>query len=66
MIPEKKQPLLKYISKYIALTKEEEGILLSKTTYRKYLKNQYIVHKEEHNTSNFSPRLSRLPCYECN
>ncbi len=43
MIPEKKQPLLKYISKYIALTKEEEGILLSKTTYRKYLKNQYIV-----------------------
>ena len=36
-------PLLKYISKYITLTKEEAEILLSKIINRKYLKGQYIV-----------------------
>lgn len=35
--------LLNYIAKYIELSEEEEIMLLSKTTYRKYLKNQYLV-----------------------
>lgn len=43
MIQEKAQPILAYISKYVTLNKEEEFILLSKITYRKYLKNQYVV-----------------------
>ncbi|RXP45857.1 Crp/Fnr family transcriptional regulator [Lutibacter sp. HS1-25] len=37
------QPLLNYIRKYVSLTEEEEIFLLSKITYRKYLKGQYIV-----------------------
>jgi len=37
------KPLLDYISKYINLTIEEETILFSKITHRKYLKNQYIT-----------------------
>ncbi len=37
------QPLLDYISNYISLTKEEETFLVSKVSYRKYLKGQYIV-----------------------
>ncbi len=36
-------PLLNYISKYISLTEEEESILVSKVSYRKYLKGQYIL-----------------------
>ncbi len=36
-------PLLKYVNKYITLTKEEEACLLSKITSRKYLKGQYVV-----------------------
>ena len=39
----KEQPLLDYIKNYISLTKEEEAILLSKITYRKCLKGQYLV-----------------------
>jgi len=37
------EPLLKYMSKYITLTQEEEDILVSKVLYKKYLKGQYIV-----------------------
>jgi len=37
------QPLLDYIERYIDLTDSEKTILLSKVTYRKYLKGQYIV-----------------------
>ncbi len=37
------EPLLKYMSNFITLTKEEEDILLSGLLYRKYLKGQYIV-----------------------
>jgi len=43
MINKKAQPLLNYIDRYVSLTKEEETILLSKVSYRKYLKGQYIV-----------------------
>lgn len=43
MKKEKVQPLLNYIQNYISLTNEEEEILLSKITYRKYLKGQFIV-----------------------
>tara|TARA_R110001592_G_scaffold48164_6_gene151911 strand:+ start:2496 stop:3080 length:585 start_codon:yes stop_codon:yes gene_type:complete len=37
------EPLLKYMSNFITLSKEEEDILSSKLLYRKYLKGQYIV-----------------------
>lgn len=37
------QPLLNYISNYVSLTPEEEAFLISKVSYRKYLKGQYIV-----------------------
>ncbi|WP_111706792.1 Crp/Fnr family transcriptional regulator [Lutibacter citreus] len=37
------KPLLDYIKRYVNLTKEEESLLISKVSYRKYLKNQYIV-----------------------
>jgi len=37
------QSILEYIKKHIDLTAEEEAILLSKITDRRYLKNQYIV-----------------------
>jgi CRP-like cAMP-binding protein len=43
MLQVKAAPLLKYISKFISLTNEEEVFLLSKLNYRKYLKGQYIV-----------------------
>ena len=43
MINEKAQPLLNYIRSYVDLTKEEELIVISKVTYRKYLKGQYVV-----------------------
>ena len=36
-------PLLAYINKYIALTKDEEAYLDSKMVYRKYQKGQYLV-----------------------
>lgn len=36
-------PLLKYISKYVSLTEDEIGLLLSKIGTRKYLKGQYII-----------------------
>ncbi|MFD0761918.1 Crp/Fnr family transcriptional regulator [Lutibacter aestuarii] len=39
----KEQPLLNYIKNYISLTEEEEEILLSKISYKKYLKGQYLV-----------------------
>lgn len=42
-----KNPLLKYINKHISLTEEEELLLLSKVTHRKYLKGQYIVQQED-------------------
>jgi len=37
------QPLINYINKYISLTEEEELFLISKISFRKYLKGQYIV-----------------------
>ena len=42
MNPDKIQPLLHYIKKYVSLTAEEEAFLISKISYRKYLKGQYI------------------------
>lgn len=43
MNPDKIQPLLDYIKKYVNLTSDEEQFLISKISYRKYLKGQYIV-----------------------
>lgn len=40
---QKAQPLLAYISKYVLLTQEEEAVLLAHLSYRKYLKNQFVV-----------------------
>lgn len=40
---EKSNFFIDYINKYVALTKEEEGRLLSKISYRKYLKGQFVV-----------------------
>jgi CRP-like cAMP-binding protein len=37
------EPLLDYINNYVSLTDEEVEILISKVTYRTYLKGQYIV-----------------------
>ncbi len=37
------QPLLDYITRYIRLTPDEEALLIEKTNYRRYLKNQYVV-----------------------
>ena len=37
------KPLLDYISKYIVLTEEEEAFFISKLSYRKYLKGQYVL-----------------------
>ena len=37
------QPLLNYINNFIELTEEEKSYLISNTTYRKYIKGQYIV-----------------------
>lgn len=45
------KPLLDYIKKYIALTVEEEAILLSKIVHRNYLKDQYIVQQGDVCTS---------------
>lgn len=43
MIEKQFKPFLDYINKHISLTKEEEIILLSMVSYRKYLKGQYVV-----------------------
>ncbi len=46
MIDKKKQALINYINyinKYVVLTKEEEGVLLSMVSFRRYLKGQYVV-----------------------
>lgn len=37
------KPLLDHFKKYVSLSNEEELLVLSKVTYRKYLKGQYIV-----------------------
>lgn len=39
----KLQPLLDYINRYITLTKEEESLLLSKVTVRKFGKSDFLV-----------------------
>ena len=43
MKKQKVQPLFDYINKYVLLTDDEESILLSYISFRKYLKGQYIV-----------------------
>ena len=43
MIDKKAQAFISFINKYVILTKDEETILLSKVSYRKYLKGQYVV-----------------------
>ena len=43
MKTKKAKAFINYINKYVLLTKEEEAILFSKVSYRKYLKGQYIV-----------------------
>ena len=43
----KLQPLLDYIQQYIKLTKEEESLLLSKITVRKFRKSDFIVQNGE-------------------
>jgi CRP-like cAMP-binding protein len=43
MTVEKAKPILNYIGKYVNLTTEEEAFLLSKISFRNYLKGQYIV-----------------------
>lgn len=40
---QKTQPFIDYVNRVIALTPEEEEILISKITYRKYLKGQYLL-----------------------
>ena len=39
----KAQAFIDYINKYVNLTKDEEVKLLSKVSYRKYLKGQFVV-----------------------
>lgn len=39
----KAQPFIHFVNTYVSLTKEEEGLILSTITYRKYLKGQYVV-----------------------
>jgi len=43
MIDKKAKSFINYINKYVLLTEAEETILLSKLSYRKYLKGQYVV-----------------------
>lgn len=40
---QKAQPLIDYINRVVSLTPEEEAILVSKISYRKYLKGQYLL-----------------------
>jgi len=43
MNPEKAAPFIHFINRYVSLTEEEEAVILSKVSYRKYLKGQYVV-----------------------
>ncbi len=43
MDDKKAQAFIKYINKYVSLTLAEETLLLTKVSYRKYLKGQYVV-----------------------
>ena len=43
MIDKKAQAFISFINKHVSLTKDEEALLLSKVSYRKYLKGQYVV-----------------------
>ncbi len=43
MIDKKAQAFISFINKHVGLNDDEETILLSKVTYRKYLKGQYVV-----------------------
>ena len=43
MDPLKARPFINFINSYVSLTKDEEAIILSTVTYRKYLKGQYVV-----------------------
>lgn len=52
MINKKAKAFINYINKHVALTKEEETVLLSKLSYRKYLKGQYVV--QQGNICNYS------------
>lgn len=40
---QKAQPIIDYVNRVISLTPEEEEVLVSKITYRKYLKGQYLL-----------------------
>jgi CRP-like cAMP-binding protein len=43
MITKKAIAFINYINEHVLLSKEEETVLLSKISYRKYLKGQYVV-----------------------
>ena len=43
MIYNRAQAFISFINKHVGLNDDEETILLSKITYRKYLKGQYVV-----------------------
>jgi CRP-like cAMP-binding protein len=43
MIDKKAEAFINYINEYVILTEEEEFILFSRVSYRKYLKGQYVV-----------------------
>jgi len=43
MIDNKAQIFIDFINKYVFLTNDEEALLLSKISHRKYLKGQYVV-----------------------
>lgn len=43
MVNNKAEAFVKFINSYVSLAPEEETILLSKVSYRKYLKGQYVV-----------------------
>jgi len=43
MDDKKARAFISYINKYVTLTAEEETLLLSKVSYRKYLKGQFVV-----------------------
>ena len=45
MIDNKAQAFISFINKYVALAKTEEILLLSKVSYRKYLKGQYVLQR---------------------
>ena len=43
MIEEKAQTFISFINKHVLLTNDEEALLLSKLSHRKYLKGHYVV-----------------------